>query len=295
MASQKDLLEKWSSRIKAEKLDETIAVVKNALAGYKRFPKSVRVAYYLHGSHLNGTNTQYNTPVDVAIELTSITGSSKSNEDPFAGKDLTYKSFRENILESMQNAFGEGSVQDGDNVIHIIGSPNRLPVNVLVCFKYKLFIKHGRDEVEKLGVAFYTKKGKELIINFPKQHNAYEAVKESGSQGQFLATVRVFKNIRDRLVQMGHMDENRTPSYFLESFICNAPTGMFTKDYISSIANLLDFWKKNAWRNYITIDGFRSLWGDPPQSWNVEDAKFFLEAIRKVGKDPAFWQSGTDA
>jgi hypothetical protein len=70
---------------------------------------------------------------------------------------------------------------------------------------------------------------------------------------------------------------------------------MFTKDYISSIANLLDFWKKNAWRNYITIDGFRSLWGDSPQSWNVEDAKFFLEAIRKVGKDPAFWQAGTDA
>ncbi len=294
MVSQKDLLEKWSSRIKAEKLDETVSTVKKALADYKRFPPVVRVAYYLQGSHHNLTNTQYSSPVDIVIELTSVTGSSKDKKDPFSDRTFTFKSFRENIVEALQNAFGEGSVQDGNNSIHVIASPNRLAVNVLVCFKYKLFIRHGRDEVEKEGVAFYQKRGGKLMINFPKQHHDYESIKEKGSQGNFLANVRVFKNIRNRLVEMGYMDVSRVPSYFLESFICNAPSGMFTKDYASTISNLLTFWDKNSWNNYITIDGFRSLWGEAPQSWNEEDAKYFLHAIRRSAKDPLFWQAATD-
>lgn len=294
MASQKDRLEKWSSRIKAEKVEETVAVVKKALSSFKGFPPQVRVAYYMQGSHYNATNVQYNTPIDVVIELTSVTGSSKVSKDPFEGKEFTFKSFRQNILQSMENAFGEGSVMDGNNAIHIIGSPSRLAVNVLVCFKYKLYQRHGRDEVERVGVAFYPRLEKALVINFPKQHHSYELVKNNGSQGHFLPTVRLFKNIRNRLVEMGHMDVRRAPSYFVESLICNAPSGMFTADHAATVSSLLDFWSKNAWTNYITIDGFRSLWGEAPQSWNMEDAKFFLESIRKVGADPAFWEAASD-
>lgn len=294
MVSQKDLLDKWSRKIKSDKLDETVAAVKNALAAYKKFPPAVKVAYYPHGSHHNLTNVQFSTPVDLIVEVTSVTGSNKDKKDPFEKKMFSYQSFRGDIIRAMQNAFGDSAVSEGNNSIHIAGTPSRQAANVLVCFKYKLFIRHGRDEVEREGVAFYTKDEKRLIINFPKQHHTYEAVKDKGSQGQFLPTVRVFKNIRNRLVTGGYLDGARVPSYFLESFISNAPSGMFTADYANSIATLLDFWKKNAWRNYLAIDGFRSLWGEAPQSWNEQDARYFLDTLRKVGKDATFWQAAEE-
>lgn len=291
MGSQKDLLTKWSTKINAGKLEDTISAVKAAIGSYKKFPPSVKVVLYLHGSHHNSTNTEYGTPVDIIIEITSVVGSNKQKADPFEEKGFTYQSFRGQVLECLQSAFGEGAVNDGQVSIHLLASVNRLPANVLVCFRYKYFQTHGRDEVEKLGVAFYLKKSSQLIINFPKQHHTYEAVKDKGSQGQFIPMVRVFKHLRKRLIERGEIGAEMVPStYFVESFISNAPSGMFTNDYAATIGNLLDFWQKNDWRNYLTIDGFRNIWGEYPQSWNEEHARRFLNAIKKAGQKADFWQ-----
>lgn len=277
-------MEKWSHRINAERIEDTIGAVKKALANYKSFPPTVKVAFYLHGSHRLGTNIEYNEPVDLIVEITSVAGSSKENANPFHGQRYSYFSFKSDVVQSLENAFGDSAVKEGDRCIHVTGSPNRLPANVLVCFKYKLVIRHGRDETERIGVAFYPRMSKKLVMNFPKQHHTNETVKDKGSQGYFIPTVRVFKNIRKHLIEKGELDASRVPSYFLESFISNAPSGMFTANYVQSIENLMDFWAKNAWRNYLTIDGFRSLWGDYPQYWNVDDAQYFLSVLKKNWK-----------
>lgn len=287
MVAQKDLLEKWSHRINADRIEDTLAVVKKAIGAYKGFPPTVKVAFYLHGSHRHTTNIEYNTPLDVAVEITSVVGSSKDGSNPFHGKRYSYFSFKSDVVQCLENAFGAESVEEGNNTIHLLGSVNRLPVNVLVCFKYKLILRHGRDETERVGIAFYPKMSKKLVVNFPKQHQANEAIKDKGAQGHFISTVRVFKNIRKYLIEKGELDTKRVPAYFLESFISNAPSGMFTQNYVESIDNLLDFWSKNAWRNYLAIDGFRTLWGEYPQNWNIEDARYFLDILRKNWKQQA--------
>lgn len=290
MLAQKDLLDKWSQRINTDKIEETLGLVKKAMADYRNFPPTVKVAFYLHGSQKHGTNIEYNTPLDVIIEINSVTASSNEGSDPFLNKKYSFDSFKSDVIQSFQQAFGKEAVSEGVSSIHLLGSANRQAVNVLVCFKYKLVIVHGRDETEKMGVAFYHKKSRDLIVNFPKQHLSNETIKDKGAQGNFVPMVRIFKNMQKHLAEKGELDAARVPAYFLESFISNAPSGMFTDNYLESVEALLDFWAKNDWSNYLAIDGFRSLWGDYPQSWNVEDATYFFEVLKKNWRKGEAWQ-----
>jgi hypothetical protein len=49
--------------------------------------------------------------------------------------------------------------------------------------------------------------------------------------GNFKSMVRVFKNMRNTMIEKGLLADGVAPSYFIEGMLTNAPNDKFTGDY----------------------------------------------------------------
>jgi hypothetical protein len=54
------------------------------------------------------------------------------------------------------------------------------------------------------------------IINYPKQHIDNLTAKHQAANSQLKATIRIYKNIRNKLVECGLIKAGTAPSYFIE-------------------------------------------------------------------------------
>jgi hypothetical protein len=64
------------------------------------------------------------------------------------------------------------------------------------------------------GVAFYS--GGKRIENFPKQHSENITAKHQATKGNFKPMVRVFKNMRNSMIEKRLLADGVAPSYFIE-------------------------------------------------------------------------------
>jgi hypothetical protein len=78
-------------------------------------------------------------------------------------------------------------------------------------------------------VAFYS--GGKRIENFPKQHSENLTAKHQKTKGNFKPMVRVFKNMRNSMIEKKLLTDGVAPSYFIEGMLSNVPNDEFTGDY----------------------------------------------------------------
>jgi hypothetical protein len=90
------------------------------------------------------------------------------------------------------------------------------------------------------GICFYASNG-ELIVNFPKQHSENCTVKHQGTNGWFKPTVRILKNMRNRMIDKKMIEEGLAPSYYLEGMLYNAPADKFGGSYNSTVAACINW------------------------------------------------------
>src|SRR5207245_2874224 len=101
----------------------------------------------------------------------------------------------------------------------------RLTADVLPALQYRdyqWFVAPGIESFVE-GIRFVDSSGN-AIINFPKLHISNGQAKNSVSRtnGWYKPSIRMFKNVRNRLVEEG-VFESAAPSYFVECLIYNAP------------------------------------------------------------------------
>jgi hypothetical protein len=82
--------------------------------------------------------------------------------------------------------------------------------------------------------------------------------------------VRIFKNMRNRMVSDNMIEAGLAPSYFLEGMLSNVPNTSFGQSYNSTVANCIN-WVLQTDRTqllraneqyYLLRDGFRVTWTD---------------------------------
>jgi hypothetical protein len=78
-------------------------------------------------------------------------------------------------------------------------------------------------------VAFYF--GGKRIENFPNQHSKNCTAKHQATKENFKPMVRVFKNMRNTMIEKGLLADGVAPSYFIESMLSNVPNDKFAGDY----------------------------------------------------------------
>ncbi len=247
---------------------------------------------FLQGSYGNDTNIYADSDVDIAIRLSSTVYSDTSgletaelqeHNDEFSRAEYQLSDFKADVLAWLKYKFGN-SVDPGKKAIRIPANGTRRDADVLVCAQH---LQYGKTrQYFNDGIIFWTTDGVE-IVNYPKQHLQNCTTKHQATYNRFKANVRVMKNMRNRMIDLGRLKDDIAPSYFLEGMLWNAPDHLFTNSYQSTFENYIN-WLDDA--NYLDLtcaNGIHWLLRDGHQvCWRKEKFDAFRVAAVQYWNQP---------
>ncbi len=286
MAIPEKQLDTWSHQGSITNSASTGNSVKNAIDTYTGFPEGITFNVYLQGSYKNDTNVYGESDVDVVVELTSsfqnnLTQDQK-NSLGFTSSEYGYLDFRNDVDDCLRAYYGANSLSFENKVIKINPTTNRLDADVLVCSQYRLYFGVLNANTHHKGVVFTTRNTCQKIYNFPKKHSDNGTTKHQATNQWFKPTVRIFKNMRNHLVNNYGFQKSIAQSYFIECMLSNIPNNQFGTNFQTTIINCHNYLSNNSKDNFMCLNGVRPLWGDTTENWNQADADIFLEQLAQL-------------
>ena len=85
-----------------------------------------------------------------------------------------------------------------------------------------------------------------MIANYPKQHSGNLTTKHQNTSKWYKPMVRVFKNMRSRMVDDGLIKSGIAPSYYIEGLLYNVPNGKLSSSYQDCVVNTLNWYRQEA-------------------------------------------------
>jgi hypothetical protein len=254
MAIPESQLDSWSNQGSVTQSAQTYDMIQKVLNDSTSPYYSKDFSIFLQGSYSNDTNVYRDSDVDVVIRLNqtyyadtnSLAPDAKTNYDKaFSPATYAYADFKADVLAWLQKKFG-ADMAPGRKALFIKGSGDRRDVDVLVCAKHLRYraASTGVDTQYEEGIVFWNGAGTE-IVNFPKQHSDNCTTKHQNTSQRFKRMVRVYKNMRNRMVDDKYIADGVAPSYFLEGMLWNVPADMFVQSYEDSFVNTFN-WVLNA-------------------------------------------------
>jgi hypothetical protein len=280
-------LETWSAQGKTGQFTDTYDSIRgNLLDDMAPYPvKNCEI--FLQGSYGNDTNVWADSDVDIVLKHNGafcydISGMSEKQQQAFKAdfsKDAEYgypqfKADAETWIKQLYDG-----AQVGTNAVFVSGSNGRRNADVLIAQQFRHYYSyeptfHGYHE----GVAFYA--GGRRIENFPKQHSVNCTRKHKATNGNYKRIVRVFKNMRNAMIDEGVLAEGVAPSYFLEGMLYNVPNEKFKGTYSNMWVECFN-WTVMADRTELTCaNGLHWLVRDgTPTSWSVANFAAFNSCL----------------
>lgn len=213
-----------SSDTEQEKQERTERMIKEAVKAHSPFDKcSYRI--YAKGSYANNTNVRADSDVDVAVEVTEVEyweESEPGNHPP--GKPYegiwTPEKLRSELQKALEAKFPGHVDTSGKVAIQINSNTSRVDADVVPCFSYRYYMKHGSRE----GTKIFPTSGP-AIVNYPKQQLEEGAAKNLRTGYNYKKTVRLFKRIENAMASDEYHRD--LPSYFIECLVYNCPDNLF--------------------------------------------------------------------
>jgi hypothetical protein len=255
---------------------------------------SFKYDIYLKGSYKNSTNITKSSDVDIVIELTSVfypdtsllVEAQKAKYE--AQKSTTlykYAEFKNDIQAALVKSFGNTIIKRGNKSLKFIENGTYCNADVIPCYTHKKFTFFESYSNSRLteGIEFYSDAG-EKIINYPHQHYDNLVKKSEETSGNYKATVRMFKNLRDKLIENKIIGDGVAKSYYIENLLYNVDSKLFSGDYSDRFKKVLgqlvtDF-NNNSIDNYKCANGIHKLIAD--NTWSKESARQFLTGLTKI-------------
>jgi hypothetical protein len=286
MAIPETQLDTWSHQGSITKSSNTGNSVKNAIDTFTGFPEGITFNVYLHGSYKNDTNIYGESDVDVVVELTSSFQNNLSQDQKnslgFTSSEYGLLDFRNNVDDCLRAYYGANNLSFENKVIKINPTTNRLDADVLVCSQYRLYYGAVNANSYHKGIVFTTRNTHQKIYNFPKKHSVNGTTKHQATNQWFKPTVRIFKNMRNHLVNNYEFKKSVAPSYFIECMLSNIPNNQFGTNFQTTIINCHNYLSNNSKDNFMCLNGVRPLWGGTTENWNQADANIFLEQLAQL-------------
>ena len=288
MAIPETQLDTWSKQGSVTQSQATYATIKNVLED-KAAPFANRsYTSFLQGSYGNDTNIYADSDVDVVMrldstfyyDLTRLDDSGKANfEKAHGAAPYGLADFKKEISAWLTHKFGS-AVKPGTKAIFVQGSGNRRDADVLPAAVFRRYYKFGNmsDQSSAEGICFFTSDGSR-IENFPKQHSDNCTAKHKATKQFFKPMVRILKNMRNRMVQDGMIEEGLAPSYYLEGLLYNVLNDKFGGNYADTFTNSIN-WILTADRTKFLCanEQFYLLREDSPVTWRTAKCDKFLNA-----------------
>lgn len=289
MSIPESQLETWSKVGSQTQSKDTYATIRNAL-NVSTSPYSGSIDIFLQGSYGNDTNV-FGKESDVDIvaqcdrayfyDLTRLAPAEQAAYNAGSGgkPDYPFQTFREDVIKILKGKFGNDVDTSHKKAIKIKANGNRRGADVLVCQDFRRYLKYtGSPSDYNKGIAFLTTDGKR-IDNYPKLHSASLTAKHQLTSSWLKPTIRIFKNMRNRLISDGKLQNGVAPSYYVEGVLWNAPDASFGKDYAATVYNCLN-WMNTAVESSLHCPNEMSgLIGDnSPTKWSTANYRAFKEA-----------------
>lgn len=247
---------------------------------------------YLQGSYANSTNVRFDSDVDIVVQLNSTFFCDKSQlstteQSIHSGchSDSMYKfiDFKNDIYNALKSELTENQVHWGDKCINVDANTNRVEADVVPCLQfrlYKKFISHDNQSFVE-GMKFFDTSENKEILNFPKIHLKNCESKNIDTEGKFKDLVRIYKNMRNDLVESGVIGEDVAPSYYIENMLYNCTSPCFDGDYgncmISSLQFIYDAIQTGRIAGFICANEQDNLISE--KTWNLENLILYINAI----------------
>jgi hypothetical protein len=280
-------LETWSGIGSQVQSSSTYATVRAALERQDTGFYANHPEIFLQGSYGNDTNIYAESDVDIVIchqeawfrnldALPSFqVNAYKQNHHIPA---YTYSQFKSDVHAALRKAFGD-SVTKGTKAFKIAANGSRRSADVIPAFEfhnYTKFISLNDQSFLPGGIGFLDSSDN-LITNFPKIHSANLTAKNIATAGKFKPTVRVFKNMRSKLVEDGVISDGTAPSYFIECLLHNAPASLYVGSYSEIVLALLVWLSKLENRASLKCaHNYHALIGTNAACWPDADALAYI-------------------
>ncbi|MGY2930562.1 hypothetical protein ACVWZ6_000164 [Bradyrhizobium sp. GM6.1] len=230
----------WSAQGSVKQSRDTYASVRGVLEDSNAPYSAKTYETFLQGSYGNDTNVYADSDVDVVMRLDSIfyydlsrmTESERTEyEKNFGDGQYSVGQFKTEVLGWLKKNYGE-SVKLGKKALFIPSSGNRRDTDVLVCAQFRRYHKFAgpNDQKYDVGICFFLSDNTR-IENFPKQHSTNCTEKHKATNQWFKPSVRMFKNMRNRMIERGELAEGVAPSCYLEGMLYNVPADKFGSSY----------------------------------------------------------------
>jgi hypothetical protein len=233
-AERDQILAAWSkppSDTEDERADNACRVITNAI---KSSPDLAKwdIDVFIQGSYKNNTNVRLYSDVDICVRLNSIfttdykfaPGSSDASEG-IERATYTYAQFKSDLLKTLITAFGKSNVKRGNKAFNIAENTFRVTADVVPCIQHRRYEGPG---IYTAGTSLWADNGTTWIHNFPEQHHANGILKNKATNGFFKDTVRVMKNLRNKMNEQGIVSAKPVASFFNECLVWNTPNATLT-------------------------------------------------------------------
>jgi hypothetical protein len=289
MAIPEAQLDTWSHQGSVTQSSGTYQTVRNALTAASAPYAGRTYDVFLQGSYGNDTNIYAESDVDTVIRLDAIYGYDLNGlpadqhaafRQAFAPATYTFAEFKQGVATRLADAFGARNVSFGTKTFKIEPNGARRKTDVLACYQYRHYTRfvNQADYFYLPGVTFPTSSG-EWIVNYPKLHSDNCIAKHQATNGWFKPTVRIFKNMRTRLVAGGQIADGVAPSYYIEGMLYNVPVNNFGSNYVTTFCNNLT-WLINCDKSQLKCaNGMHFLLGNSPVQWIAANMNSFLNGL----------------
>ncbi len=266
-----------SSTTEKEKQDRTERMIREAIDSHVPFDVcSLKV--FAKGSYANNTNVRADSDVDIAVECTDVLYWEESEKDihppgdPYEGI-WTPTKLRTELISALTAKFPGQVDCSGSTAIQINSSSARVDADVVPCFSFRYYMKHGTRDGTKI-----FKKDGSTLVNYPIQQKENGTAKNNATNYTYKKGARLLKRIENVMAADGTFRE--LPSFFIECLAYNCPNSVFSHSTWTERLRAMLFY---IWDN---------LQGDEPDEnrWLEVNECFFLfhsgqEWTRKDGRD----------
>ena len=289
MAIPESQLEAWSHQGSITQSSTTYNNIKNVLESGMTPYASKNFKVFLQGSYSNDTNIYAESDVDIVIrldecfhsDLESLSDVEKSAyKQAFSDATYTHSDFKRDVLSVLQRQYGS-AIKSGDKAIAIDSSGSRRKSDVIVATQFRRYFKFCSSSNSEYaeGICFFNAAG-ERIANYPKQHAANLTAKHQASSKWLKPVVRIFKNIRSRLVSEELIETGIAPSYYVEGLLYNLPTDKLTSSYEHCVVDTLNWYRQVAAKADLVCpnEQYYLLRNGVHTCWPQENCDAFVEA-----------------
>lgn len=296
-------LRTWSSApspTEMQKIQNTRTVIEDILR--RKLPTDqIKKAYglsslnyevYLQGSYANSTNVRFDSDVDIVVQLNSVFTYDKSqlsdvekalHDLAYSNSQYGFRQYKTDIYNALVAELTTAQTHWADKCINVDKNSNRVDADIVPCFEfrlYKRFISFDNQSYVE-GMRFFDTSNDNPIINFPKIHLRNCASKNTDTSGKFKDLVRIFKNMRNNLIENNQLGEDAAPSYFVENLLYNCSSPCFDGTYsdcmLKTLQFLFDAIQTSRISGFICANEQDTLIS--PKTWNSTNLIIFVAKI----------------